>query len=482
MVDCDLPSGKEMDREIDSMRRSLAPASSSGKQTNEEVDISARKSASKEACAITRMVYDSLKGGVFGFGTDEHALLSSLRKLPTAELARIYSDHYKRDLFKDLSRELSGADKAEAIALLQGDRMKADALGIVRAARMGNSSGDEICSMLEYHLHRGDLKGFKADFESRFSLSLSYVLKGQINGPKLHNALALADGCDVEWARPVKQQTFNDVLKHLHSKDRAEALRLKQRGELTTAHDLLYSLKAGQDIRAKEILRAVPQDQMQSFKDEYAKVDALGLQKRIAKETSGRTLLDLQDIAVGPASSPEELISRHKERYKHEKSGLFGTITNVLSNKDNLAETDLRRLDQIVKEAGKDGMVTEGESRRIAEMAEYVDGDVRFTYPQAKESVRRDGLGLIATGAGAVLGPAGIPVAAVLRPVADWAFSGDTFDRGNTLDNIITGAEQAGVAALTTIAINGTGLVGTAREAVNQTGNVISPPHSLGIK
>ena len=41
MVDCDLPSGKEMDREIDSMRRSLAPASSSGKQTNEEVDISA---------------------------------------------------------------------------------------------------------------------------------------------------------------------------------------------------------------------------------------------------------------------------------------------------------------------------------------------------------------------------------------------------------------------------------------------------------
>jgi hypothetical protein len=105
----------------------------------------AEKARAREALAGNRagaaaMELNKAMKGNHGFkaGTDEEGLFRALESVPAGampEVAKEYTRLTGRDLATDLKAELSGQDEARAMALLDGDRARADASVLYKAMK-----------------------------------------------------------------------------------------------------------------------------------------------------------------------------------------------------------------------------------------------------------------------------------------------------------------------------------------------------------
>ncbi|WP_164008643.1 annexin [Pyxidicoccus trucidator] len=107
-----------------------------------------QEQATKDAAAL----YQATDGGVTGFGTDEEKLFKTLQGKSPEQLdvlRKTYKDQYGKDLDKVIRKELSGADRKKADALLKGDGAKSDAVAIQAELDGVFGSSEEILKTLE---------------------------------------------------------------------------------------------------------------------------------------------------------------------------------------------------------------------------------------------------------------------------------------------------------------------------------------------
>ncbi|HLL54244.1 MAG TPA: annexin, partial [Myxococcaceae bacterium] len=117
-----------------------------------------------------------MRGGVTGWGTDEKAVLETLRgKTPDqiSELRGNYSEHYRRNLDGDLGKELSGSALERARSLMRSDQAGADAINLRDQISAGwRGDNKEILSTLE-----------RASPEQRADIAKAYQQRYGANNP-----------------------------------------------------------------------------------------------------------------------------------------------------------------------------------------------------------------------------------------------------------------------------------------------------------
>jgi hypothetical protein len=118
---------------------------------NPEEDLESELSGAEETRALAQLsgnqtladvatLYEAMHGGITGWGTDEDAIMRTLRGKPEEERMRIieeYRRQYDVDLTSDLNSELGGHELERAEALIEGDTARADAIAIDAAMRGG---------------------------------------------------------------------------------------------------------------------------------------------------------------------------------------------------------------------------------------------------------------------------------------------------------------------------------------------------------
>lgn len=219
--------------------------------------------ANKQMIDATRGLYEGMRGGTFGLGCNSEQVLDALRSIPAKErnaLVATYKDNYERDLIGDLTSELSGKEKLEALALLQGADTRADAIGLYRTMATDVKRFEKTLAKLEGipPPHREEVtkeylkltkRTLQSDLDAAFTGStrelFRAILKGdqlEINTIKINRALENPTGnseaivkllrsSDIDaLATRHKEKEHKDLRVEVHKKlsglyrDRADAL------------------------------------------------------------------------------------------------------------------------------------------------------------------------------------------------------------------------------------------------------------------
>ncbi|MFO0575393.1 MAG: Fic family protein [Polyangia bacterium] len=174
-------------------------------QREQQVPSAKTKNRDVERASVSRAAAEIFKA-VDGLGTDEEAIHRALRGRTPAEAAAIreeYRAHYGRDLDQELASELSGHDLEQARAALSGDRVKASAAALVRAA-----SGVGTDKQLVFETLRGlgapqQRRAVAEEYQRRTGKSLDEMLRSELSGTDHEVASCLAAGrvADADAAR-----------------------------------------------------------------------------------------------------------------------------------------------------------------------------------------------------------------------------------------------------------------------------------------
>jgi hypothetical protein len=155
------------------------------------------------ALAAAERLFTAMRGGVWGLGTDESALLATLDALGPKDMDLVrthYRSHYGRDLDKDVRGELSGADLQRASALLLGQAQSADAVALRDALRGLRKDKGLAFQVLERAAQTGQVDGLRAAYQAAHGEKLENRVSRALSGAAEARALALLRG-DVPAAR-----------------------------------------------------------------------------------------------------------------------------------------------------------------------------------------------------------------------------------------------------------------------------------------
>lgn len=174
-------------------------------QGEQQVPSAKTKHRDTERASASRAAAEIFKA-IDGLGTDEEAVHRALRGRTPAEAASIreeYRSHYGRDLDQELASELSGYDLEQAQAALSGDRVKASAVALARAA-----SGVGTDKQLVFDTLRGlrdpqQRRAVAEEYQRRTGESLDGMLQSELSGTDHEVARNLAAGrvADADAAR-----------------------------------------------------------------------------------------------------------------------------------------------------------------------------------------------------------------------------------------------------------------------------------------
>lgn len=136
-----------------------------------------------------------------GWGTDEDALLNTLRGKSPAEVAAIkaeYQDHFGRSLDSDIKKELGGKDLKEAEACLKADPVESAVAALDNAANGGmfgmGTDETKIQSVLENIKDPAQRKQVVEAYQKKTGTSLDQMLKDELSGNDLALSKALLEG------------------------------------------------------------------------------------------------------------------------------------------------------------------------------------------------------------------------------------------------------------------------------------------------
>lgn len=149
-----------------------------------------------QAARDAQALYDAMRGGLTGAGTDEGKLFSVLAHRSSEELAamtRVYKTHYKRDLSADLKSELSGPELNRATALLRGDAVQGEVERLrLSLTKTFGHGGDEVVAALS-ELSAEGLSQVSARYSQQFG-SLEKAISQALPHAQADEARALLKG------------------------------------------------------------------------------------------------------------------------------------------------------------------------------------------------------------------------------------------------------------------------------------------------
>lgn len=174
------------------------------KQTTQPGQTPAAGTKPEEKPVDPKVVRDSanqLFKAMDGWGTDEDALLNTLRGKSPAEIAAIkaeYQDHFGRSLDGDIKKELGGKDLKEAEACLKANPVESAVAALDNAANGGmfgmGTDEKKIQSVLEGIKDPAQRKQVVEAYQKKTGTSLDQMLKSEMSGNDLSLSKALLEG------------------------------------------------------------------------------------------------------------------------------------------------------------------------------------------------------------------------------------------------------------------------------------------------
>lgn len=431
----------------------------------------------------------------------------------TAEQRQAIAAEYKKqtgkELRTDLTREMSGADRDQALANLDGNQAKSDAARLEKA--MKGMGTDEAAIMATLQGKNADERAaIMKSYKDTYGVDLKQRLAKDLSGSELDQANALLAGDNAKaaaaqiktatggWGTDEKslnaalegksaeerkaiteayQQKYgknlNAELKdELSGNDLQKSQALLERGKLSDAEQLKFALEgAGTDEEAvKAALTGKSKEEIAKLRQDYTRLTGRELDTDIAGDMGGRELFDARQSLKGRAETVDEAVARANEVHEFERGGEGNSFSrgfvDMFSDKGELLDKNTSRVNE--SKAKFDRLVSEGrlneanaEKKRLQELTGFATADVE-SYREAKDSAADTAGTVAATAAGVavVVASAGTatPLVATVamaagagataRVVTAGAIQGDGYGVENALSDAGRGAIDGGTAII----------------------------------
>ena len=195
----------------------------------------------------------AMEGGMFGLGTDEEAIMKTLRGKSKDEIELLkqnYKDHYGKDLTSQLRGELNDKEFAQASNLMKGETSKADARKLQEATTGLTDDESAVFETL-----RGKSKEEREELLSEYrkltGKDLSTTLKGRFSEKEFQQAEALingdtakADAAKLNQALTGLTDDEDAVYQTLEGRSEEEIAAIKKEYKALTGRDLESRMKS----------------------------------------------------------------------------------------------------------------------------------------------------------------------------------------------------------------------------------------------
>ncbi|PWY89458.1 Annexin [Aspergillus sclerotioniger CBS 115572] len=263
----------------------------------------------QQAMGDFRPQADQLRRAMKGFGTDEKALIQILARLNPLEMAAVrstYTQHIRRDLYKDVKSETSGYFRRGLLAIIDGP-LQYD-VACVREAVEGIGTKEWLLNDILLSRSNADLNAIKTAYEQTYNRSLQKDVADDLSFKTQSLFSMVLRATRHEESAPLDPQIIEAEAKSLHS---ATAARIVNNVEEVCG---IFARASDNELRAIN----------QAFQIRYN----TDLTKHIEKEFSGhmedallhmlRTALDpamydaeqLEECMKGMGTKDEKLVTR----------------------------------------------------------------------------------------------------------------------------------------------------------------------------
>ncbi|EAW14340.1 annexin [Aspergillus clavatus NRRL 1] len=235
---------------------------------------------------------DLLRKAMKGFGTDEKALIQVLAKLDPLQMAAVrstYSNHIRRDLYRDVKSETSSYFRQGLLAVIDGPLMHD--VNSAREAVQGLGTKEWLLNDVLLGRSNADLNAIKAAYEHTFHRSLQKDVEGDLSFKTLNLFTAILRATRHEESHPINPQVIEEEARAIHG---------ATSGRMVNNVDEVCGIFARSSDNE---LRAINQ----AFGHRYT----TSLEKHIEKEFSGHmkdALLHMLHTALDPAMRDAELL------------------------------------------------------------------------------------------------------------------------------------------------------------------------------
>ncbi|PYI08487.1 putative annexin [Aspergillus sclerotiicarbonarius CBS 121057] len=228
---------------------------------------------------------DQLRRAMKGFGTDEKALIQVLAKLNPLEMAAVrstYTQHIRRDLYKDVKSETSSYFRRGLLAVIDGP-LQYDVAG-VREAVEGIGTKEWLLNDILLSRSNADLNAIKTTYEQTYNRSLQKDVADDLSFKTMSLFSMVLRATRHEESAPLDPQIIEAEAKALHG---ATAARIVNNVDEVCG---IFARASDNELRAIN----------QAFQIRYN----IQLTKHIEKEFSGHmkdALLHMLGVALDPA-------------------------------------------------------------------------------------------------------------------------------------------------------------------------------------
>ncbi|KAE8348966.1 hypothetical protein BDV28DRAFT_72153 [Aspergillus coremiiformis] len=239
-----------------------------------------------------RQEADGLRKAMKGFGTDEKSLIQILSRVDALQMATIrqtYSNHIRRDLYKDVKSETSGYFRDGLLAVIDGPLMHD--VTSAREALKGFGTKEWLLDDVLVGRSNADLNAIKAAYERTYGRSLEKDVQSDLSFETQNLFGMILRANRHEESFPVDPRTTEEETKSLHS---ATAARVRNNVQEVCG---IFARSSNNELRAIS----------QTFSARYN----ASLEKHIDKEFSGHmkdVLLQMLRGALDPAMRDAELL------------------------------------------------------------------------------------------------------------------------------------------------------------------------------
>lgn len=280
-----------------------------------------------------RMQADALRKAMKGFGTDERALIQVLANLDPLQMAAVratYSQHIKRDLYRDVKSETSGYLRQGLLAVIDGPLMH-DAVS-VRDSVEGAGTKEWLLNDVVLGRSNADLNAIKSAYETRHHRSLQKDVEGDLSFKTLNLFSMVLRANRHDDSTPINHQLMHDEARTIHHATAARAV--------NNVDEVCGIFARSSDPE----LRAINHEFSQRYHSPLEKhidsqfsghmKDALLHMLRSATDPAMRDAVALEDCMRGMGTKDEKLIVRvvrvhwnraHLEQVKGAYRTKFGT-------------------------------------------------------------------------------------------------------------------------------------------------------------
>ena len=445
----------------------------------------------------------------FGFFKNDNKGIEKMLTGKSPEQIQRISAEYKNqtgnDLKADIADKMSGADKDQALALLEGDKAKAAAAEIKNAdGWLWGADSKSISKALEGKSPQERAAISKA-YKEKYGVDLKEHFEDKLGGAQLDeaNAALKGDKSMVEAARLKDAQGIfwsdkkaiyaalegksdterkeiaadykskygidlkEDLKNDLSGSKLEKAEALLEKGRLSPAESLKFALEQKDKDEIRANLAGRSKKELAHIRAEYEKSTGRTLDDDVKDKLSGRDLFQAQQNLKGKPTSIEEAVERANEAQQFQRDGGFGaSLVDLFSDKGERLDANIEQINssnERYQQLKSEGRYDEAYAERanLQKLVGYSSADVE-NYQDAKDSAANTAGTIAATAAGVAvcvatagtgtpLVAAGLMAAgagAAAKVVTSGAIEGNDYTNEQALSDAATGAIDGGIAAL----------------------------------